>query len=88
MGAVSRAGGGTMGAVSRGGGTMGAVSRGGCYGCWEGVEGVVHFAPCRDPSFPRLGQMLMEYDHALRKMAEDFIPLSKVHTHAQMEECT
>ena len=32
----------------------------------------------QDPSFPRLGQMLTEYDHALRKISEDFIPLAKV----------
>ena len=32
----------------------------------------------QDPSFPRLGQMLTEYDHALRKISEDFTPLAKV----------
>lgn len=32
----------------------------------------------QDPSFPRLGQMLTEYDHALKKISEDFTPLSKV----------
>ena len=32
----------------------------------------------QDPSFPRLGQMFTEYDHALRKISEDFIPLAKV----------
>ena len=32
----------------------------------------------QDPNFPRLGQMLTEYDHALRKISEDFTPLSKV----------
>jgi NCK-associated protein 1 len=32
----------------------------------------------QDPSFPRLGQMFTEYDNALRKISEDFTPLSKV----------
>ena len=35
----------------------------------------------QDTNFPRLGQMLVEYDHALRKISEDFIPLAKVCTH-------
>ena len=32
----------------------------------------------QDLSFPRLGQMLTEYDHALKKISEDFTPLAKV----------
>jgi NCK-associated protein 1 len=38
----------------------------------------------QDPSFPRLGQMLTEYDHALRKISEDFTPLAKVIVQAVM----
>ncbi|CAI8006773.1 Nck-associated protein 1-like, partial [Geodia barretti] len=38
----------------------------------------------QDPSFPRLGQMFTEYDHALRKISEDFIPLAKVIVQAVM----
>lgn len=34
----------------------------------------------QDPNFPRLGQMLVEYDHALKKISEDFVPLAKVCT--------
>ncbi|XP_058791431.1 membrane-associated protein Hem isoform X2 [Phymastichus coffea] len=31
-----------------------------------------------DPSFPRLGQMIVEYDAPLRKLAEEFVPHAKV----------
>jgi len=37
-----------------------------------------------DSHFPRLGQMIVEYDHPIKKMAEEFIPLSKVILHALM----
>ena len=32
-----------------------------------------------DSHFPRLGQMIVDYEHPIKKMAEEFIPLSKVH---------
>ena len=31
-----------------------------------------------DSHFPRLGQMIVDYDHPIRKMTEEFIPLGKV----------
>ena len=31
-----------------------------------------------DPSFPRLGQMIVDYDVPMKKLAEDFVPHSKV----------
>lgn len=31
-----------------------------------------------EPSFPRLGQMLVDYDAPLKKLYEDFLPISKV----------
>ncbi|XP_052798204.1 membrane-associated protein Hem-like isoform X3 [Mya arenaria] len=31
-----------------------------------------------DPSFPRLGQMILEYDVPMKKMAEEFVPHSRV----------
>ncbi len=31
-----------------------------------------------DTNFPRLAQMLLDYDNPIRKMTEEFIPLSKV----------
>ena len=31
-----------------------------------------------DTHFPRLGQMIIDYDAPIRKMTEEFIPLSKV----------
>ncbi len=31
-----------------------------------------------DPSFPRLGQMIVDYEVPMKKLAEDFVPHSKV----------
>ena len=31
-----------------------------------------------DTHFPRLGQMIIDYDAPIKKMTEEFIPLSKV----------
>lgn len=31
-----------------------------------------------DPSFPRLGQMVIDYDIPLRKLSEEFVPHSRV----------
>ena len=33
-----------------------------------------------DTNFPRLAQMLIDYDNPIKKMTEEFIPLSKVHS--------
>ncbi len=33
---------------------------------------------CSDVSFPRLGQMIMDYDPPLKKLSEEFIPHSKL----------
>lgn len=33
---------------------------------------------CSDPSFPRLGQMFIEYDHPWKKLSEEFGPHTKV----------
>ncbi|XP_006006697.1 nck-associated protein 1-like [Latimeria chalumnae] len=35
-----------------------------------------------DSSFPRLGQMIVEYDHPLKKMTEEFVPHTKAVTDA------
>ena len=32
-----------------------------------------------DTNFPRLAQMILDYDNPIKKMTEEFIPLSKVH---------
>ncbi|XP_016402956.1 nck-associated protein 1-like, partial [Sinocyclocheilus rhinocerous] len=37
---------------------------------------------CSDPSFPRLGQMLIEYDHPWKKLSEEFGPHTKSVTEA------
>ncbi len=34
-----------------------------------------------DSHFPRLGQMIVDYDHPIRKMTEEFVPLGKVSSH-------
>ena len=31
-----------------------------------------------DPSFPRLGQMIVDYDPPLKKMCEEFVPHAKL----------
>ena len=36
------------------------------------------FLTYRDPSFPRLGQMILDYDHPMKKMSEEFVPHSRV----------
>jgi NCK-associated protein 1 len=33
---------------------------------------------CSEESFPRLGQMIVDYDPPVKKLAEEFIPHSKV----------
>ena len=33
-----------------------------------------------DPSFPRLGQMVIDYDVPLKKLSEEFVPHSRVRT--------
>ena len=33
--------------------------------------------PTSEPSFPRLGQMLVDFDTPLKKLYEDFLPISK-----------
>lgn len=45
-----------------------------------GLYNVAHEAVrgAMDSHFPRLGQMIVDYEHPVRKMAEEFIPLSKV----------
>ena len=37
---------------------------------------VIYF--CRDTSFPRLGQMILDYENPMRKMTEEFVPHSRV----------
>ncbi len=32
----------------------------------------------REESFPRLGQMIMDYDPPVRKLSEEFVPHAKV----------
>lgn len=32
----------------------------------------------RDPSFPRLGQMIVDYEIPMKKLSDDFVPHSKV----------
>lgn len=32
----------------------------------------------RDGSYPRLGNMIVEYEHPVKKLVEDFNPISKV----------
>ena len=55
-----------------------------CIPCTHALSTHMHSLPppphCmhRDSHFPRLGQMIVEYDHPIRKMAEEFSPLSKV----------
>lgn len=41
------------------------------------LQHVCHY-PCSDSSFARLGQMVLEYDHPLKKLTEEFGPHSKV----------
>lgn len=36
-------------------------------------------ASCSDPSYPRLGQMFLEYDHSWKKLTEEFGPHTRVH---------
>ncbi len=45
-----------------------------------GLYNVAHEATrgAMDTSFPRLAQMLIDYDNPIKKMTEEFIPLSKV----------
>ena len=31
-----------------------------------------------DPNFPRLAQMIVEFEHPIRRMSEEFQPISKV----------
>lgn len=33
---------------------------------------------CREPAFPRLGQMIIDYDPPMKKLAEEFVPHSRV----------
>lgn len=33
---------------------------------------------CSDLSFPRLGQMIMDYDPPLKKLSEEFVPHAKL----------
>ena len=35
-----------------------------------------------DPSFPRLGQMIVDYDPPLKKLSEEFVPHTRTLTHA------
>ena len=35
-----------------------------------------------DPSFPRLGQMVIDYDPPLKKLSEEFVPHTRTLTHA------
>jgi len=35
-----------------------------------------------DPSFPRLGQMVLDYDTPLKKLSEEFVPHTRTLTHA------
>ncbi|KAL7843014.1 hypothetical protein AOLI_G00245260 [Acnodon oligacanthus] len=37
---------------------------------------------CSDPSYPRLGQMIVEYEHPLKRLTEEFGPHTKVVTEA------
>lgn len=48
--------------------------------CCTGVYNVAHESTrgVMDAHFPRLGQMIVDYDNPIRKMTEEFIPLSKV----------
>ena len=45
-----------------------------------GLYNVAHEATrgSMDTHFPRLGQMIIDYDAPIKKMTEEFIPLSKV----------
>lgn len=33
---------------------------------------------CSDREYPRLGQMIVDYENALKKMMEEFVPHGKV----------
>ena len=33
---------------------------------------------CRDGSYPRLGNLVVEYEHPVKKLVEDFNPISRV----------
>lgn len=46
-------------------------------GLEDGPRPLCHH-PCSDPSFARLGQMVLEYDHPLKKLMEEFGPHTKV----------
>lgn len=48
--------------------------------CSSGLYNVAHEATrgSMDTHFPRLGQMIIDYDAPIKKMTEEFIPLSKV----------
>ena len=51
-------------------------------GLFNAAHEMVHGA-C-DPAFPRLGQLIMDYDSPLKKLSEEFVPHARVLTRALM----
>ena len=45
---------------------------------WDMVAQLLMFILYREESFPRLGQMIVDYDPPIKKLADEFIPHSKV----------
>ena len=39
---------------------------------------LVVFIGFREDSFPRLGTMIVDYDHPTKKLSEEFVPHAKV----------
>lgn len=53
-------------------------NRGKTHGCCLQIALTCCSSGCSDPSFARLGQMIMEYENPLRKLMEEFGPHTKV----------
>ena len=49
-------------------------------GLFNAAHEMVHGAS--DPSFPRLGQLIVDYDPPLKKLSEEFVPHARVLTRA------
>ena len=43
---------------------------------------IFFLSPQCDPSFPRLGQMIVDYDPPLKRLSEEFVPHAKTLTSA------
>jgi NCK-associated protein 1 len=55
-------------------------------GLFNAAHEMVHGA-C-DPAFPRLGQLIVDYDPPLKKLSEEFVPHGRVLTKALMSLTT